>query len=77
MTGKRKHRPRHRLSSGTEDDPAILAQDRATLSHGGLRHLNRKTIAQLNPRLRADELDFYLTDIGAKVILVGKDEDGP
>ncbi|TIV22693.1 MAG: AMP-dependent synthetase, partial [Mesorhizobium sp.] len=33
--------------------------------------------APLNPAYRADELDFYLTDIGVKAILVGKDEAGP
>lgn len=35
------------------------------------------TTAPLNPAYRADELDFYLTDIGAKAILVGEDETGP
>ncbi|TIV91395.1 MAG: AMP-dependent synthetase, partial [Mesorhizobium sp.] len=33
--------------------------------------------APLNPAYRADELDFYLTDIGAKAILVSADESGP
>ena len=35
------------------------------------------TTAPLNPAYRADELDFYLTDIGAKAILVAEDETGP
>ncbi len=35
------------------------------------------TTAPLNPAYRADELDFYLTDIGAKAILVAADETGP
>ena len=37
----------------------------------------RATTAPLNPAYRADELDFYLTDIGAKAILVAEDEAGP
>ena len=35
------------------------------------------TTAPLNPGYRAEELDFYLSDIGARAILVGKHEDGP
>ena len=35
------------------------------------------TTAPLNPAYRADELDFYLTDIGARAILVADDETGP
>ena len=35
------------------------------------------TTAPLNPAYRADELDFYLSDIGAKAILVAEDETGP
>lgn len=89
-----------RLAAGADDAPAILAPDRATLSHGGLRGLIAATAKQLhergigrgdrvaivlpngpematafvavaatastaplNPAYRADELDFYLTDI--------------
>jgi acyl-CoA synthetase (AMP-forming)/AMP-acid ligase II len=35
------------------------------------------TTAPLNPAYRADEFEFYLTDIGAKAILVAEDEAGP
>ncbi|TPJ35938.1 AMP-binding protein [Mesorhizobium sp. B2-5-13] len=103
-----------RLVAGADDAPAILAPDRPTLTHGGLRALIAATATQLhalgigrgdrvaivlpngpematafvavaatastaplNPAYRADELDFYLTDIGAKAILVGVDEAGP
>ncbi|MCA0047102.1 acyl--CoA ligase [Mesorhizobium sp. B283B1A] len=103
-----------RLVAGTDDAPAILAPDRATLTHGGLRSLIKATAerlhalgigrgdrvaivlpngpematafvavaatastAPLNPAYRADELDFYLTDIGAKAILVAENEAGP
>ncbi|RVD41452.1 AMP-dependent synthetase [Mesorhizobium sp. M4A.F.Ca.ET.020.02.1.1] len=102
------------LASGADDAPAILAPDRPTLTHGGLRQLIGATAAALhargigrgdrvaivlpngpematsfvavaasastaplNPAYRADELDFYLTDIGAKAILVSADESGP
>lgn len=103
-----------RLVAGTDDAPAILAPDRATLTHGELRSLIKATVerlhalgigrgdrvaivlpngpematafvavaatastAPLNPAYRADELDFYLTDIGAKAILVAENEPGP
>ncbi|TPN44803.1 AMP-binding protein [Mesorhizobium sp. B1-1-9] len=103
-----------RLAAGTDDAPAILAPDRATLTHGGLRSLIKATAerlhalgigrgdrvaivlpngpematafvavaatastAPLNPAYRPDELDFYLTDIGAKAILVAENEAGP
>src|SRR5690606_37819819 len=35
------------------------------------------TTAPLNPAYRAEELDFYLSDIGAKAILIGAAEAGP
>ena len=102
------------MVGGREDAPAILAPDRAALTHGGLRsqmmraagELNALGIgrgdrvaivlpngpemataflsvaaaastAPLNPAYRAEELDFYLTDIGAKAIIVAEDETGP
>ncbi|RWC63275.1 acyl--CoA ligase [Mesorhizobium sp.] len=102
------------FAAGADDAPAILAPDRPTLTHGGLRHLIDATAAALhargigrgdrvaivlpngpematsfvavatsastaplNPAYRADELDFYLTDIGAQAILVSADDSGP
>jgi acyl-CoA synthetase (AMP-forming)/AMP-acid ligase II len=35
------------------------------------------TTAPLNPAYKEDELDFYLSDIGADAVLVGAAEDGP
>jgi acyl-CoA synthetase (AMP-forming)/AMP-acid ligase II len=35
------------------------------------------TTAPLNPAYRAEEFEFYLSDIGAKAILVARDEAGP
>lgn len=103
-----------RIATGADGAPAILAPERATLTHGGLRRLMQATAdrlnalgigrgdrvaivlpngpematafvsvaaaattAPLNPAYRAEELDFYLTDIGARAILVGRDEAGP
>src|SRR6187402_1329640 len=102
-----------RLAAGADDAPAVLAPERAALSHGALRRqmlaaaeqlralgVGRNdriaivlpngpemataflsvaacaTTAPLNPAYRADELDFYLSDIGAKAILVDEDETG-
>jgi acyl-CoA synthetase (AMP-forming)/AMP-acid ligase II len=103
-----------RLAAGAEDAPAVLAPERAPLTHGALRQQMRSTAGQLhalgigrndrvaivlpngpemataflsvaataitaplNPAYRAEELDFYLSDIGAKAILVAEDETGP
>jgi acyl-CoA synthetase (AMP-forming)/AMP-acid ligase II len=35
------------------------------------------TTAPLNPAYRAEELDFYLSDLGAKALIVAENEDGP
>jgi acyl-CoA synthetase (AMP-forming)/AMP-acid ligase II len=35
------------------------------------------TTAPLNPAYRAEELDFYLSDLGAKALLVAEGEEGP
>ncbi|RUU10735.1 AMP-dependent synthetase, partial [Mesorhizobium sp. M7A.T.Ca.TU.009.01.3.2] len=39
-----------RLAAGADDAPAILAPDRATLSHGELRSLIADTAKQLHAR---------------------------
>ncbi len=33
--------------------------------------------APLNPAYREEEFDFYLSDLGAKALIVGEDDDGP
>jgi acyl-CoA synthetase (AMP-forming)/AMP-acid ligase II len=103
-----------RLAAGADDAPAVLAPERATLSHGALRRqmlaatdqlhalgIGRNdrvaivlpsgpemataflsvaacaTTAPHNPAYRAKEFDFYLSDIGARAILVSEDETGP
>lgn len=103
-----------RLARGDDAAPAILAPDRAALTHGDLRRLMADTVARLNglgigrgdrvaivlangpematafvsvaaaattaplnPAYREDEFDFYLSDIGAKALVVASDEAGP
>ncbi len=103
-----------RIARGNDEAPAILAPERATLTHGGLRRLMAETAARLNglgigrgdrvaivlpngPEMatafvsvaaaattaplnsgyREDEFDFYLSDIGAKALIVATDEAGP
>jgi acyl-CoA synthetase (AMP-forming)/AMP-acid ligase II len=103
-----------RLAPGAADAPAILAPERAALSHGGLRRLIRDTVARLNalgigrgdrvaivlpngpemataflavsaaattaplnPAYRAEEFDFYLSDIGARALIVAAGEESP
>ena len=66
------------LGIGRGDRRGDRAAERAG-DGDGLRVASRPraTTAPLNPAYRADELDFYLTDIGAKAILVAEDENGP
>ena len=102
------------IAAGADDAPAILAPDRAPLTHGALRRQMAETgnqlrqfgigrrdrvaivlpngpematafvsiaaaaaTAPLNPAYRADELEFYLSDIGARAIVVTENETGP
>lgn len=53
------------LPNGPEMATAFVAVAEAT------------STAPLNPAYRADEFDFYLSDIGAKAILVADGETGP
>ncbi len=103
-----------RIATGGDDAPAILAPERQTLTHAGLRRLMAETgqrlntlgigrgdrvaivlpngpematafvsvaaaasTAPLNLAYRAEELDFYLSDIAAKALIVFPDDDGP
>ena len=95
------------LAQGRDEDPAIGAPERPTLSHKGLRELTQRTVAALNamgigrndrvamvlpngpemaslfiavaagattaplnPAYRAEEFDFYLSDLNAKALVV-------
>ncbi|MGH6717778.1 MAG: acyl--CoA ligase [Alphaproteobacteria bacterium] len=102
------------LAAGADDEPALLAPGRPTLSHGRRRGLAAATAARLNdlgigrgdvvaivldngpamattflaaaaaaaaaplnPAYTADELAFYLDDLGARAVLVRAGDDGP
>ncbi|WP_417514804.1 acyl--CoA ligase [Minwuia sp.] len=102
------------LDTGDRNAPAIGAEDRSDLTHGGLRdfademvaRLNAlgigrddrigivlpngpematafltfacaATTAPLNPAYRAEEFDFYLSDLNAKALVVQQGEDSP
>ncbi|HUV32086.1 MAG TPA: acyl--CoA ligase, partial [Devosiaceae bacterium] len=53
------------LSNGPEMAAAFVAVGAAAAT------------APLNPGYRADELEFYLSDIGAKAVLAAEDDEGP
>ena len=65
------------LGIGAGDRVAIVLPNGPEMATAFVSVAAAATTAPLNPAYRADELDFYLTDIGAKAILVGEDEDGP
>jgi acyl-CoA synthetase (AMP-forming)/AMP-acid ligase II len=62
---------------GRGDRVAIVLPNGPEMATAFLAVAAAATTAPLNPGYRADELDFYLTDIGAKAILIGAQEDGP
>ena len=62
---------------GRGDRVAIVLPNGPEMATAFLSVAAAATTAPLNPAYRADELDFYLTDIGAKAILVAEDETGP
>ena len=62
---------------GRGDRVAIVLPNGPEMATAFLSVAACATTAPLNPAYRADELDFYLTDIGAKAILVAEDETGP
>ena len=62
---------------GRGDRVAIVLPNGPEMATAFLAVAATATTAPLNPAYRADELDFYLTDIGAKAILVAEDETGP
>jgi len=65
------------LGIGRGDRVAIVLPNGPEMASSFLAVACCATTAPLNPAYRADELEFYLTDIGARAILVGADEDGP
>ncbi|WP_292121374.1 AMP-binding protein, partial [Mesorhizobium sp.] len=65
------------LGIGRGDRVAIVLPNGPEMATAFIAVAAAASTAPLNPAYRADELDFYLTDIGVKAILVGKDEAGP
>ena len=65
------------LGLGRNDRIAIILPNGPEMASAFVSVAASATTAPLNPAYRAEELDFYLSDIGAKAILVGKDEAGP
>ncbi|HMN84582.1 MAG TPA: AMP-binding protein, partial [Bauldia sp.] len=65
------------LGIGRGDRVAIVLPNGPEMATAFVAVAATAATAPLNPAYRADELDFYLTDIGAKAILVGRDEAGP
>ena len=67
----------HALGIGRGDRVAIVLPNGPEMATAFVAVAAAASTAPLNPAYRADELDFYLTDIGAKAILVAADEAGP
>ncbi|SFO99850.1 Acyl-CoA synthetase (AMP-forming)/AMP-acid ligase II [Mesorhizobium sp. NFR06] len=65
------------LGIGRGDRVAIVLPNGPEMATAFIAVAAAASTAPLNPAYRADELDFYLSDIGVKAILVGKDEQGP
>ena len=65
------------LGIGRGDRVAIVLPNGPEMATAFVSVAAAATTAPLNPAYRADELDFYLSDIGAKAILVARDEAGP
>lgn len=65
------------LGIGRGDRVAIVLPNGPEMATAFIAIAAAASTAPLNPAYRADELDFYLSDIGVKAILVGKDETGP
>ncbi|RWB73523.1 MAG: AMP-dependent synthetase [Mesorhizobium sp.] len=65
------------LGIGRGDRVAIVLPNGPEMATAFIAVAVAASTAPLNPAYRADELDFYLSDIGVKAILVGKDEAGP
>ncbi|CAN5225919.1 acyl--CoA ligase [soil metagenome] len=67
----------NQLGIGRGDRVAIVLPNGPEMASAFVSVAAAATTAPLNPAYRADELEFYLTDIGAKAILVAFDEAGP
>ena len=65
------------LGLGRGDRVAIVLPNGPEMATAFLAVAAGATTAPLNPAYREDEFDFYLSDIGAKALVVAADETGP
>src|SRR5258706_12043250 len=65
------------IGLGRGDRVAIVLPNGPEMATAFVSFAAAVTTAPLNPGYRAEELEFYLSDIGAKAILVARDEAGP
>ena len=66
-----------RAGIGRADRVAIVLPNGPEMAACFLATACAAVTAPLNPAYKADELDFYLADLGAKAMIVGADETGP
>jgi acyl-CoA synthetase (AMP-forming)/AMP-acid ligase II len=62
---------------GVNDRVAIVLDNGPEMAAAFLTVASGATAAPLNPGYRADEFEFYLTDLRAKLLIVGKDKESP
>jgi acyl-CoA synthetase (AMP-forming)/AMP-acid ligase II len=62
---------------GRGDRVAIVLPNGPTMAAAFIAVATSATTAPLNPTYRAEELDFYLSDLGAKALIVADDDNGP
>src|ERR1700682_5792487 len=65
------------MGLGRGDRVAIVLANGPEMATAFVSFAAAVTTAPLNPAYRAEEFEFYLSDIGAKAILVARDEAGP
>jgi len=62
---------------GAGDRVGIVLDNGPEMATAFLTIASAATAAPLNPSYRADEFEFYLTDLGAKLLIVAKSKDSP
>ncbi|MEX1181230.1 MAG: acyl--CoA ligase [Cucumibacter sp.] len=65
------------LGIGTDDRVAMVLPNGPEMAAAFVAVGAAAATAPLNPGYRAEELEFYLSDIGAQALLVAPDDDGP